>query len=83
MNLNARVVSISNNILNINIKIENRWKQGWKINVGVYVYIIVVHQKHIMSFIQNDEPPDRSINELTSDNEPLKSRFSDYSNSYF
>ena len=65
LNLNAKVVSINNNMMNFNIKIENRWKQGWEINVVVYVYIIVVHQMHVISEIQNDEPqPDRSLNEL-------------------
>ena len=65
LNLDAKVVSINNNMVNFNIRIENRWKQGWDINVVVYVYILVVHQMHVISEIQNDEPqPDRSLNEL-------------------
>ena len=44
LTLNAKVVSINNNILNISIRIENRWKQGWENTVVVYVYIIIVHQ---------------------------------------
>ena len=56
LNLDAKVVSIHNNIVNFNIRIENRWKQGWEINVVVYVYIFVVHQKTTLSIVQNDEP---------------------------
>lgn len=49
LNLNAKVVSINNNTLNFNIKIDNRHKQGWDVTVVVYVYIIIVHQKRIVS----------------------------------
>ena len=60
LNLDAKVVSINNNIVNFNIRIENRWKQGWELDVVVYVYILIVHQMHVISEIQNDEPqPDR------------------------
>ena len=73
LNLTARVVSINNNILNINIRIENKWKQAWDINVDVFVYIIIVHQKHITNDMQNDQPqPDRSVNELPGDSNLFK-----------
>jgi len=73
LNLTARVVSINNNILNINIRIENKWKQAWEIPVDVFVYIIIVHQKHIVSDMQNDQPqPDRSTNELPGDSNLYK-----------
>ena len=69
LNPNAKVISINNNILNINIRIENKWKQGWEIPVVVYVYIIIVYQKHVVNDIQNDQPqPDRSLNELGDSN---------------
>ena len=79
LNLNAKVVSMNNNTLTFNIKIDNRHKQGWDITVVVYVYIIIVHQKHIVSEIQNDEPrSDRSINELQD-----SSSFKRMARSYF
>ena len=82
LNLNAKVVSINNNMMNFNIKLENKWKQGWENNVVVYVYIIIVHQKHIVSEIQNDEPqPDRSANELPGPSIPTRS--ANIANSYF
>ena len=83
LNLNAKVVSISNNTLTFNIKIDNKHKSGWEVTVVVYVYIIIIHQKHIVSEIQNDEPqPDRSINEFEhSDTTQTKS--SNMANSYF
>ena len=78
--LNAKVVSITNNTLTFNIRIENRRKEGWEVAVVVYVYIIIVHQKHIVSEIQNDEPSDRSSNELPG---PSQFRSTNISNSYF
>jgi len=69
LTLNAKVVSINNNTLTFNIKIDNRHKQGWEVAVVVYVYIFVVYQNHIVSDVQNDQPqPDRSLNELPGDN---------------
>ena len=83
LNLNAKVVSISNNTLTFNIKIDNKHKNGWDVTVVVYVYIIIIHQKHIVSEIQNDEPqPDRSINELEH-SETTQTKSSNIANSYF
>ena len=83
LNLNAKVVSINNNTLTFNIKIDNKYKSGWEVTVVVYVYIIIIHQIHIVSEIQNDEPqPNRSINELEhSDTTQTKS--TNMANSYF
>ena len=79
LNLNARVVSISNNIVNINIKIENKWKQGWDVNVTVYVYILIVHEKTTLDITQNDQPS----NDHPAPVIVLNVKSNDFSKSYF
>ena len=83
LNFSATLISISNNTLNIRIRIRNEIKTPWESPAVVYVYILIVHQKHIVSDIQNDEPSDRSLNELPGEKLLPNVRSDDYSSSFF
>ena len=59
LNFTARIISVNNNTLNIRIRIRNEIKTPWESPAVVYVYILVIQQKHIVNDVQNDEPSDR------------------------
>ena len=68
LNFSAKIGSINNNVLNIRIRIRNEKNTPWESPAVVYVYLQVIHQKSTTDIVQNDEPVDRSDNELPGEN---------------
>jgi hypothetical protein len=83
LNYSAKVISLINNILNINIRIKTDYMMPAEVNVIVYLYIIIFNQKDTSSIVQNDQPSNGPLYEPVDSNHLSQKNSLDISGSYF